>query len=269
MQCIEFDRKICANKRKKISFLTPDFTAKVISAVKDRIIEEIVQEINRNGGKFGLAVDSTTDITSKHQTSIVVRYIKNNHEISESTVAICDQASSSGKDLFCMIEGALNHVGLNTSNIVAFSFDGAPNMKSDNVGVTHFLHERNPHSIYVWCFAHRFNLVVKTACAASIFINSLLSTVEAVASLFRGSYKRMDVWVNTALSVPNYNSNTKLKLIGKTRWTSKQDAVSNVIKSTLHLFVVIKALVKICNLDGLEGEVLSSACHLLTTFIDY
>lgn len=92
---------------------------------------------------------------------------------------------------------------------------------------------------------------------------------ESLALFFRGSYKRMALWTSAAQSVPNYNSSTRLKLIGQTRWSAKQDAVSNVMKSNLHLFVVIKALVQMCNVADIEKHALTTACHLLHSFTKY
>lgn len=268
-KCKEIDSRSILSGEKKSTFLGTEFVDSVLNTTKNVLIRSIVEEINSRGGWFGLSVDTTTDASNKHQASIVVRYINKDFETKESTVAICEQADSTGEATFQMVKSALEAIGLNLTKLVGFSMDGAQNMRSINVGLAHFLIQISPHSIYVWCFAHRFNLVVKHSCSASIDVKFLLETVEAAAVFFRASYKRMDVWTKVAKSVPNYNSNTRLKLIGQTRWSSKQDALSNVMKSELHLFVLIKSLVEICNSDGLEGQALATACNLLNAFIMY
>lgn len=272
IRCAELQKNDSRGSRRganTITYLSPKFVDSVLNTTKDVIIEDIVNEINRCGGKFGLAVDATTDISTKHQSSIVVRYVNEQCNVTECTIAICEQSDTTGAALYHMVQSALERVGLKLENIVGFSFDGASNMYSDRVGLTHHIHQISPASIYVWCFAHRFNLTVKHSCSASLSVNYLLEIVNKIASFFRGSHKRMDTWMSAAKSVPNYTSSTRLKLIGQTRWSSKQDAVKNIVRSELHLFVVIKALLQICNLSGLQGDALVSACHLLESFTKY
>lgn len=254
--------------QKYSTFLNNRFINTVLKVTKAQLIDNIVCEINGNGGKFGVSMDCSTDTSFKHQTSISVRYINNECGISEATVAFKEESNTTGEGLFRLLDASLKEIGLKTENIIGFSFDGAANMRSESVGVVHFIHQKNPHAIYIWCFAHRLNLVVKRTCN-SIRIKFLLETVEEAASFFRASYKRMQIWTSTAQSVPEYNSQTKLKLIGQTRWTSKEDAVNNVMKSELHLFVVIKALIRMCNSDGVDGKALLTACNLLNVFSDY
>lgn len=121
-----------------MSFLSNVFVDKVLQTTKEVLIKEIVGEINGCGGSFGLSIDSTTDTSLKHQTSIVVRFINMEHKIKESTVAICEQSDSTGHALFLMVKQALDEISLNIANVVGFSFDGAQNMRSDKAGLTHF-----------------------------------------------------------------------------------------------------------------------------------
>lgn len=155
-----------------------------------------------------------------------------------------------------MLRTALTDVGLSLSN-------GAANMRSEVVGVNAYIQENNVNCIYIWCLSHRYNLVVKVATNNSARVKCILKIAEDSAKLFQSSYIKMNVWVEVAKAVPNFNSEKRLKLIGTTRWSSKQYAVDSIIGGEMNLYVLIKALLKICSLKNLDGESLANACAKL------
>lgn len=115
---------------------------------------------------------------------------------------------------------------------------------------------------------HRFNLCVTSAVDSSR-ITQILTLAEDSAKIFRGSYKRMDVWIDAVISVPGFNSQRRLKLIGKTRWSSKQDAIHSIIGDEKSLYVLIKALLKICSLDNLQQNPLINTSNTLNSWLRY
>lgn len=117
--------------------------------------------------------------------------------------------------------------------------------------------------------SHRFNLCVSSAVGISSKIKEVLSLAEDSAKIFRSSYKRMNVWVEVVRAVPNFNSSRRLKLIGKTRWSSKQDAMKSIIENETSLYVLIKALLKVCSLDNLDGDALVNASSNLNSWLQY
>lgn len=270
LKCSEFDLEVRRRGRgSRLTFLSDRFVNTVLNATKASIVKEIVNEINASGGKFGLLFDSTTDAATKHQTSIVIRYLNSKWETKESTLAVCEQSASTGKDLFRMIDETLKKNGLSIENAVGFSTDGAQNNRSTNVGFRYFIQRVNLLCLYVWCVAHRANLFMSKACKGSLLITLLLAMVEEVGIFFRASHKRMDIWTSAVISVPNYNNNSRLKLIGQTRWTSKQDALKSIMSTPTHFFVVIKALVMVCNSERIDGSALNTACRITNSFIVY
>lgn len=160
-------------------------------------------------------------------------------------------------------------IGLHVTNIIGCSFDGAPNMRSDAVGVVHWIHEENINCIYLWCLSHRFNLVVNTATNASERIKRVLRIAEDSAKLFRSSYIKMNVWTKVVKDIPKFSSQRKLKLIGTTRWSSKQDAIASIICKEINFFVLIKALIKVCSLENLDGDSLTKACDAFNSWLNY
>lgn len=58
----------------KVTFLSNSFVNVVLDKIGSRLKSAISRQIG--GNKFGLLVDTTTDISSKHQMSIIVRFVK-------------------------------------------------------------------------------------------------------------------------------------------------------------------------------------------------
>lgn len=251
------------------TFISKSFVNSALFTIQKYLVKTIVDEIDRNGGCFGVLMDGTQDVSCKEQISIVVRYINDTNDISEHTVSIFDAKDTSGKALYESLRTVLTEIGLSLSNVVGCSFDGAPNMRSEGCGVNFYLKENNIKCIFVWCLSHRFNLAVNFAVGSSELIKCILKTAEDSAKLFRSSYIKMNVWLEVAKTTPNFNSLTRLKLIGTTRWSSKQDAMATIMSSETNLFVLIKALIKICNLKNMDGNSLFDACASLNSWLDY
>lgn len=250
----------------KFTFLSNNFIDKVLLVIRQSIVKHILDEIHRNGGDFGLEIDGTQDVAFQEQYSVVVRYINDKSEVAEHTVKFINVKDTTGKGVFESLQKSLREIGLNFRNLVGYSFDGANNMRYT---LNAFIKEINPNCVYTWCFSHRFNLVIKTATSRSTLVTTNLQLVEDTAKIFRGSHIRMDVWIDVAKSIPNYNSKRRLKLIGTTRWSSKQDAVNSIIDTETNMYVVIKAVLRIIGLKNLEGSALIIAGHILNAWLNY
>lgn len=259
-----------SGRRNPLTFLSKNFINRVLCTTRNFLVQTIVSEIKRGYGFYGVLMDASQDVSCKEQISLVARYVDETNSIVERTICFFNaKQDTSGKGLYESMRNALNSVKLSLSEIVGCSFDGALNMRSDSVGVKAFIQQNNPHCIYTWCISHRYNLVMKTATNSSTVIKHILCNAEECAKLFRSSYKKMNVWINVAESTPNFHSKTRLKLIGTTRWSSKQSAVANIVSSDINLIVLIKSLIRICALQNLEGSALMIATNALNFWLQY
>lgn len=190
-----------------ITFMSKTFIHNALCVVRNFMLRKIVSEIHDSGGQFGIMMDGSQDISCKEQISIVVRYVDKSNNIMERTICFINASkSTSGAALYESLRTSLSNLGLSTYNAVGCSFDGASNMSSKNVGVQSRLQADNPHCIFAWCMSHRFNLVVKLTTSSFAGLKAILQFAEETAKIFRGSYKRMSVWVEVALEIPNFNS---------------------------------------------------------------
>lgn len=98
----------CKTGQRKTTFLSHIFIGKVLEITSQYLIKLIVNEINKINVKiFGISVDTTTDITSIHQGSTVVRYVSDDNEIIERTIAFHEFANATGQGIYKVLSEAL------------------------------------------------------------------------------------------------------------------------------------------------------------------
>lgn len=255
--------------RNKVTFLSKTFINNTLFIIREHLVATIVDEINRNGGCFGLLMDGSQDVSSKEQISVVVRYVNDTYDVVERTISFFNATDTSGEALYERLRSTLLDAGLLLSNIVGCSFDGASNMRGEFNGLQSFIKQDNVHCMYVWCVSHQFNLAVNFASDKTPSVAHICNIAENSAKIFRGSYIRMNIWIEVAKNTPGFDSKRRLKLIGKTRWSSKPNAISAIIGAKTSLYVLIKALIKICGLKNVEKQKLEDACENLNSWVKF
>ncbi|KAF0711672.1 52 kDa repressor of the inhibitor of the protein kinase-like [Aphis craccivora] len=134
-------------------------------AFLNSIIEEereIVGKVNASEG-FAVLADETTDIATKEQLTLCVRFIDNNNMVNESFLQFVIINSLTGNDLASAIIDGLNNCGINCDYLIGQGYDGASNMSGKYKGVQAIVREKYPKAIYVHCAAHTLNLAVSKA----------------------------------------------------------------------------------------------------------
>lgn len=105
----------------KTTFLSENFWKKILRIVREYIAEIIVGEIDQNGGKFAIEIDSTTDVALKHQVSIVVKYViefeGQGFTAIERTVVFKPIKCTTAKNFFDFLKTSLHSIGLDLKNL--------------------------------------------------------------------------------------------------------------------------------------------------------
>lgn len=114
-------------RSKKTTFLTDKFWKKILRVVTKYITDFIAAEIVLNGKKFAIQIDSTIDISRKHQVSVVVKYVIESKEGGfipiECTVAFKSIESTTAKDFFNFLKETLKNIGLDLKHLTGKSFN--------------------------------------------------------------------------------------------------------------------------------------------------
>ena len=135
-------------------------------------------------------MDSTQDISSQDQCSIVKRYASKG-EVHERLLSVVKANGSSGEALFNLLKSTLDRLQLDISNCVGDSFDGAANKSGEYKGVRARISEVASNHIHVWCYAHTLNLALVDVTSLNVSSISLFGLLNKAAIFFRESHKQM------------------------------------------------------------------------------
>lgn len=90
---------------------------------------------------FSVQIDTTQDITSQEQCSVILRYVT--HAIQERLLAVVKCEASTGQYFVQMLTDVMERFNLDISNCVSNATDGASNMQGQYRGFsTHSCHPK-------------------------------------------------------------------------------------------------------------------------------
>ncbi|XP_025193617.1 zinc finger MYM-type protein 1-like [Melanaphis sacchari] len=109
--------------------------------------------------------DTTFDVSRKEQVSLIFRYVnKNTYFVHERLVAVKETICTTGLHLFGMFETICQEMSINWKEfLIGQLFNGAASMRGEYKGLQSCIKEQNPCATYIWCYAHRFNLIIVDA----------------------------------------------------------------------------------------------------------
>ena len=211
---------------KFVTFLSKNTLSKIISTITSLMLQNITCSI-KSAEIYSIMMDSTTDVSAWDQCAFVIRFVEHTGKVAERLLVIKRVMSSTGEDLHKLLEKTLAGLGIDAKNCVADSFDGASNMSGQYKSVSARLIEKNKNHIHTWCLSHVMNLFITEVTECTVPAISLFGLLQELSSFFKDSYKRMIEYEKT-------NPRLKLRAIGKTRWTSKNEALTKLFGSFDH-----------------------------------
>ena len=210
------------NRANRNTFISKTTVSSIIAIISKLMKEEISNSV-REAGIYSVQIDFTQDITSTDKCSVILRFVREN--VKERLLAVVHSHWATGADLCNLLKKVLLKQNIDVSKCMSDSTDGASNMSGQYNGFTAFLEKESPGHIYIWCYTHLFNLVlcdVTTTNHASI---SLFGLVQNVLVFFRESYLRMDMRKDKMSQRYGHDIQSRLNLIGETRWWSKHECL--------------------------------------------
>lgn len=100
----------------KTSFVSRHNRLRIAGLIKEYITTKIVTEVNSNAYGYGLAIDSTKDVSSKHQFSVVIKYVTISNigvfKIQERTIFFKALNQLTGNEIYHSTRNWLEHIGL-------------------------------------------------------------------------------------------------------------------------------------------------------------
>lgn len=105
-----------------ITFLSKTTVDYVIAAISCLIKKSICDEVE-NAKMYAVMLDTTQDITSSDQCSVVLRYV-NDNGVNERLIAVVNCSDSTGKGMHDLLQNVLLLNNLNKKNCIANTTDG-------------------------------------------------------------------------------------------------------------------------------------------------
>ena len=198
---------------------------------------------------YSILSNESSDVSKKEQLSFSVRICNENYEVSENFVGIyeCSQGLSSDA-LLHYTKDILPRCGMKGERMAAMSFDGAAAMKA----LAKLLKaDVAPNTIFIHCFAHCNELIVKDASKLSNLLSSSLDLCQSLYAIIGAYPKRIllfeeiqnDVKNETDSETTAYNI-LRLQSLSATRWTTRVKAADVVFQKTTEVRATLEMLLK-------------------------
>jgi hypothetical protein len=158
----------------------------------------------------------------------------------------------------------MEEIGLDWSqNLIGQSYDGAANMRRSYSGLQSYIFKENPKALYVWCHAHRFNLIVLSAVNCCKEAVDLFGNMEKLYSFIVGSKNRSNIYRKNQSELYLKKQLKAIKRVGNTRWMSNSFALSTVLEI---LETILDMLEQVKNVEGPVDFKTGSECNGLQSY---
>lgn len=203
---------------KNSKYISPEIQNDIIKATSKLVLQLIVNEVHIGSQIFSLIVDEARDQSKIEQMSICIRYL-HDLKIKERFLGFVELKDLNAQALCDGIIFFLNNVGLDVSNCVSQSYDGASVMSGAFSSVQTKIRElaQNPCP-YIHCHAHRLNLVLVDVTKNIQEVDEILGLLEAIYAFQSVSTIRHHAFLHeTKYKVPQHC---------ETRWVSKHKGIT-------------------------------------------
>lgn len=211
-------QKINNVSKNRISFLSNISQNKLLDIMKEYVRSIILEEVKQSQ-MFCIIIDTTTDLSSLEQVAFVLRYVYMG-KIKERLIALETAEDSSDKGIFDVFQKIMQQYNINWKEyLYAQSYDGAASMQGQYKGLKTLIQKENDKAIYVWCFAHRLNLVIVDTADSSTNTKNFFGDLQALINFMRAR-KRTAEFVKSQKLLQPLKRVRSMKNFSDTRWTS-------------------------------------------------
>lgn len=247
-----------AKKKMSVNLISPGNIRLILMTMKQMITERIVNSI-RLEQKACLIFDSTQDYSKKEASVLLLRYLETDssggcHAV-ERLLEVFTTGETSGVVLRDEVLGVLRRVGFETEWIVGQCYDGAGNMRGKYSGLATLIQKDCSKAVYIWCHAHRLNLVMNAVMSCSSQVKNTLGILEELHSFMNG-HKRNAIFQATQ---EERMRKMQLKRVSTTRWNSTEAAVETVMSRYSE---ILCALGQLSDPSSNDSETITAALGL-------
>jgi hypothetical protein len=240
---MKVDKSYQSRTKMPVKFLSSANVRLALLLFKELIVERIVQEIATQK-KACIIFDSTQDFSKKEASVLLMRYlqpehIKGDHVITERLLRLFTTGETSGAGLHDKVVATSNRINFDKDWLVGQCYDGAGNMRGKYSGLATHLQKTCPKAIYIWCNAHRLNLVMNSVTNCCRDVKNTLGLLEEL-HVFMNGHKRNDVFMQAQQG--SKIRKKQLKRVSTTRWNNTEAATETVLSKYQEVLETLKLL---------------------------
>jgi hypothetical protein len=125
-------------------------------------------------------------------------------------------------DIFTLLQQNFDHFNIETKLVgQTYAHDGAAVMAGELNGLQKKIKSIAPQALFIYCYAHKLNLVLQDSCKQIRECRIFFSNVSGFSAFFTKSTKRTNSWIQFVKK--NYLPNNS-----ETRWNSKSRVVNTL-----------------------------------------
>ena len=219
---------------------------------------------------YSILADELSDVSKKEQLPFCVRTCTDEYEVSEDFIGTfeCVEGLSSHA-LLKYTKDILLRSCLDGNNMAAMGFDGAAAMKSL---ARKLKVEISPNAVYVHCFAHCNELIVKDATDQCSLLSTSLDLCQSLYAIVGAYPMRILLFEEVQNDFKNENESDeyivlRLQSLSATKWTTRVKAANVVFEKAVEVRRTLETLVSDPSISAdtkarIKGHQLSSL-HIL------
>ena len=175
--------------QRRNNYLSHECQDELVNLMASMVLREILEEARRSPF-YGVIADGTTDVSTKEQFSICIRYATDELLIKEACLGLYEVPGSTASELHSALKDALQRTMYGVDKLRGHCFDGASNMSGRVSGVKARLSEDQPKSVYVHCANHSLDLALQEEAKKIPMVADALNTVREVAAMLKTTKRR-------------------------------------------------------------------------------
>ena len=184
---LKLDGKEGSKKRGAlVTFISKTTVNTIVNIIRIMLQNSISAEV-KLAKIYSIQVDSSQDVSSLDQFSLVIRYV-NNATIHERLLAMIPSKEGSRQGLFNLVNATLKQHSLDLKGCISNCTDEAVNYHGQYKELQSKIVEAAALQVHTWCYAHVLNLVIMDtskcyAASISMFV------------LLQNAFSFLKVWI--------------------------------------------------------------------------
>ncbi|XP_067120967.1 zinc finger BED domain-containing protein 5-like [Centruroides vittatus] len=174
---------------------------------------------------FSLQLDESTDTGGKAQLLAFTRFIEDDEILQEFLCFKEFEKTTTGKDVFDIVNAYFNTNGLSWKSCVRVCTDGAPTMIGTIKGFVSYAKKENENIVTTHCFIQRESLVTKTIGRE---LKRVLEEIIKMVNCIKARPLKSRIFAKLCEEMQSHHNN--LLLHTKMRWLSKGRVLNRVFE---------------------------------------